>query len=215
MKKFKVQDRQIRERQKEMWGNDDFMVILLIFIAIYLFVGQIMLNFIITPVKVIGPSMEPTLQNDDRVILYKQDNYNYGEIVVVYAPNVENRLERKMGEDIIKRIMGLPGDTVWFEQHSDGYYYFHRQRTEHGMTVDTALYGEYYISGAMDSNISQNALDKLTLGEDEYYVLGDNRDESLDSRSEKIGAVKLSQIKGKALFIIRNGNIILFEKVKY
>ena len=182
--------------------------------------------------------MEPTLHHYDKVILYKQGDIDYGDIVVTYAPHIYNNTENKMGEDIIKRVMGLPGDTVWFESvilkaedinsnKDKTVYYFHRQHTLNGMTIETVLKDEYYVLRDISNNVIYGGNytgNPVVLGENEYFVLGDNRANSLDSRTTEenptstgyyVGTVNRSDIKGKALFIIRNGKLILFNKVIY
>ena len=81
-----------------------------------------------------------------------------------------------------KRIIGLPEETI---QIKDGYVYINDKQLEED-------YGKEIIE---DSGL---AVDKITLKKDEYFVLGDNRNGSIDSRRTDIGAVKREQIKGKA-----------------
>ena len=220
----------ITERQKKLWGYDETPLFILILIAIYILVAQIIPNYVIVPVNVIGGSMEPTLYENDRVLLFKQGSIDYGDIVVVYAPNVYNNITNEMGEDIIKRVMGKPGDSVWFEKEtidSNTHYIFHRQHEVNGMLIETALTNEYYVLKDSNGNplYAAEALyseTKVVLADDEYFVMGDNRGNSLDSRytlqnnpNNYVGKVKKSDIKGKALLIIRNGMPILFNKVNY
>ena len=212
----------IKEKERQLWGYDDTPFVILLFIAIYVFVSYIMPTFLILPVNVLGTSMEPTLYENDKVILYKQGQINYGDIIVLYAPDVNG------GEDIIKRVMGLPGDTVWFEketENGDTKYIFHRQHTENGMIIETVIEDEYYVNKDKYGNIIYYSNDnadnvykpnqKYTLNNDEYFVLGDNRSVSQDSRYNTVGKVQKEQIIGKALLIIRDGKISLFEKVYY
>lgn len=212
----------IKDRQRQLWGHNETPLFILILIAVYLLVAQIIPSFIIVPVNVIGPSMQPTLYENDRVLLFKQGSINYGDIVVVYAPDVTNNETGEMGEDIIKRVMGLPGDTLWFEEEEiDGknHYILHRKHEENDMIIETALYNEYYV--LHNGNGLPIYADKLyyqaiyTLAENEYFVMGDNRSNSLDSRDYRVGIVNKKDIKGKALLIIRNGVPMLFQKVNY
>jgi signal peptidase I len=83
-------------------------------------------------------------------------------------------------EDLIKRIIGLPGDTVYCE---DGKIY-----------VNDELLDESYSDG------KTNDFASVTLKEDEYFVLGDNRDDSFDS--SEFGVIKKSQIKGKTSLVL-------------
>lgn len=206
----------INEKQRRLWVCDDTPLLILIFIAIYVFVSYIVPTYLLTPVNILGNSMEPTLYQDDKVILYMQGEINYGNIVVIYAPEVLNHDTSQKGEEIIKRVMGLPGDTVWFEKDGDGYA-FHRKRTENGMEIETVIRDEFYVR-EKNNNYSDGDHDnkykigtEFTVGEDEYFVLGDNRPESLDSRSPIVGLVKKEQILGKALFMVREGRLHIFD----
>jgi signal peptidase I len=208
----------ISERHKQYWGVSDTPLFIMLLIGIYIFITYLIPTFIYVPVNVIGASMEPTLQERDKVILFKQGQINYGEIVVLYAPNIE--IGGGFGEDIIKRVIGLPGDTIWFEQkikENRQIYVIHREHTYNGMTVDTVIEDEYYVK--KDGNgkpiYGGNYNGVYVLKDNEYFVMGDNRSDSLDSRSPSVGIVNRSQIIGKALFIIREGKISLFKKVIY
>jgi signal peptidase I len=205
----------IREKQRQLWVNDDMPMLIIVFIAIYFFVSYIVPNYLLTPVNILGSSMQPTLLEGDRVILYMQGDIDYGNIVVIYAPDVYNNDTGGYGEDIIKRVMGLPGDTVCFKKE-EGNYVFHRTSVVNGMTVETVLRDEFYV--AKNNTLSEDQLDTVfkigvtyTLKEDEYFVLGDNRLYSLDSRSDAVGLVKREQIIGKALFLVREGKTYIFD----
>ena len=131
--------------------------------------------FIMTPIQVQGDSMEPTLNQGDILILnkisYKIHGINRFTIVVV-----DND-----GTNLIKRVIGLPGETVKVEENK--------------LYID----GKYVEQDFLEK--SQYTEDfEVTLKDDEYFVMGDNRKVSLDSRS--IGPVSKSQIKGTASFVI-------------
>lgn len=129
-------------------------------------------TYIITPVTVDGPSMETTLYSNDIMLLYK---FNKNDIkrydIVVF----------KYGNDrLIKRVIGLPGDTI------------------------KCLDSKIYINNEEKSNEygygSNLQFSQITLKEDEYFVMGDNRENSLDSRY--FGPVTGEQILGTTDFII-------------
>ncbi len=223
----------INERHKKYWGCDDTPLFLMLLIAIYIFIAHLIPAYIYIPVNVLGASMESTLYDGDKVILYKQGDINYGVIVVVYAPDVRRQDGSGFGEDIIKRVMGLPGDTIWFEKQTrqiqaynehnqiitknQDIFLLHREHTEKGMTVETVLKDEYYCKTDNNGNTlyGGNYNGRYTLQENEYFVMGDNRSNSLDSRSAEVGIIKKEQIIGKALFIIRDGRIFLFDRIDY
>lgn len=145
----------------------------------------IITNFIVRPVQVKGNSMYPTL-HDESIGFSDTLGYHIGEIerfdiVIVY-------IEEK-NEYIVKRVIGLPGETV---SYSNGNLYINGEYVE-----ETFLQQEYVESfgeGWM-SDVSE-----ITLGNDEYYCLGDNRPHSSDSRY--YGPFKKDQIKSKGIFII-------------
>ena len=127
-------------------------------------------TFVITPVRVDGSSMKNTLQNGDILLLFKMGKIDYQDIIVLK--------EEKDDEIIIKRVIGMPGDTVLIK---DNKIYINDKVID-----DFHAYGE-------TSDYS-----KITLGSDEYFILGDNRLVSKDSRY--FGPVKEKDIKGKVVF---------------
>lgn len=127
-------------------------------------------TFIITPVRVDGDSMKNTLKNGDILLLYKLGSINRFDIIVLD--------EEKDNEKIIKRVIGLPGETVAIKK---GKIYIN----------DKVIDDEYAYGETSD-------YDKVTLEDDEYFILGDNRLISKDSRY--FGPIKKSEIKGKIVF---------------
>lgn len=127
-------------------------------------------TFIITPVRVDGDSMKNTLKNGDILLLYKLSSINRFDIIVLD--------EEKDNEKIIKRVIGLPGETVAIKK---GKIYINDKVID-----DKYAYGE------------TSDYDKVTLEDDEYFILGDNRLISKDSRY--FGPIKKSEIKGKIVF---------------
>ena len=127
-------------------------------------------TFIITPVRVDGDSMKNTLKNGDILLLYKLGSINRLDIIVLD--------EEKDNEKIIKRVIGLPGETVVIKK---GKIYIN----------DKVIDDEYAYGETSD-------YDKVTLEDDEYFILGDNRLISKDSRY--FGPIKKSEIKGKIVF---------------
>lgn len=130
-------------------------------------------TFIVTPVKVDGTSMYPTLDGDEIMLLNKLGHIDRFDIVVIHLNDEESNL--------IKRVIGLPGETV---EIRDNKIYVNDELLE-----DSYGYGTTY------------NIDPVTLSEDEYFVLGDNRIISLDSRV--FGKVNRTEIKGTT-------NIIMF-----
>lgn len=129
--------------------------------------------------RVEGSSMETTLHNGDSLFVDKL-SYRLKEPdrfdIVVFPYKYEQ------GVYYIKRIIGMPGETV---QIRDGAVYINGNKLE-----------EQYGSEPMqDAGIVATP---MTLGEDEYFLLGDNRNRSKDSRNEMVGPVKRKDLMGKA-----------------
>lgn len=126
-----------------------------------------------------GSSMETTLTDGDQLIIDKisyrfHDPERYDIIVFPYRYE-ENTY-------YIKRIIGLPGETV---QIVNGEVY-----------IDGVLLGEHYGNEVMES--AGLAADPIVLGEDEYFVLGDNRNHSQDSRAADVGVLHREELIGRA-----------------
>lgn len=128
-------------------------------------------TFIVTPVLVKGQSMFPTLSGNELMILNKLAKIERYDIVVI---------DDKEEDHIIKRVYGMPGDRILCE---DNTIYINNKAVE-----DKYGYGE------------TEDFDQIKLDEDEYFVLGDNRIVSKDSRL--IGPVKENDVKGTAKLII-------------
>lgn len=127
-------------------------------------------TFIITPVRVDGDSMKNTLKNGDILLLYKLSSINRFDIIVLD--------EEKDNEKIIKRVIGMPGETIAIKK---GKIYIN----------DKVIEDEYAYGETSDYN-------KVTLRDNEYFILGDNRLISKDSRY--FGPIKENEIKGKIVF---------------
>lgn len=133
---------------------------------------------------VVGQAMSDTVENGDQVLmnkfLYVVSNPKADD-VVVFLPNGNEK-----SHYYVRRVIGVPGDRV---QIKDGAVY-----------VNGELYNEKIEVAAMEE--TGIARDEILLGEDEYFVLGDNRNNSEDSRYANIGNIKKDYIIGKAWFYI-------------
>ncbi len=142
--------------------------------------------FIFAPIVVDGESMMPTLQDRDRMIVNKI-SYNIGDaerfdIVVFEAPE---------GKDYIKRVIGLPGDTVEYKE--DTLYV-------NGEPIEEP-YLESFKNDLLDGNLTYDfdlsgVTGQTTVPEGQLFVMGDNRQHSKDSRS--IGFVPIEKVVGEA-----------------
>lgn len=129
--------------------------------------------FFYSPIRVNGSSMYPTLQDKEFMILNKiglQKGINRFDIVVVESN----------GKYIIKRVIGLPGESVMYSDN------------------------KLYINGkVIEDNYSKSEtenFENVILKDDEYFVMGDNREVSKDSRV--IGPINVKNIKGKTNLVI-------------
>ncbi len=150
--------------------------------AVAVFLAFVLVFSIGMRTSVIGDSMEPALHNGQEIlmnrILYRISKPKRGD-VVVFLPNGNQN-----SHFYVKRVVGLPGETV--------------QIKEGNVYIDGVLLEENELFDEMaDPGIAQN---ELLLSGDEFFVLGDNRNSSEDSRSGNIGAVKRDHIIGKAWF---------------
>ncbi len=151
-----------------------------LYIAIIIGLTYLIITFVGQRTRVSGSSMETTLSNGDNLIVDKisyrfKDPARYDIIVFPYQYE-ENTY-------YIKRIIGLPGETV---QVLGGYVYIN------GEVLESDIYG------AEVMNSSGIAADPITLGEDEYFVLGDNRNHSSDSRDPSVGILHRDDLMGRA-----------------
>ena len=158
---------------------------------VFVFCGVfwIVMNFVFRPITVIGKSMYPELKNDE-IILTNQVSYmftqpNRFDIVVVYSLQ-----ERK---NVIKRVIGLPNETIQYR--GDSLYV-------NGNPVYEYFIDEAYKVGTMDDSDKNFTEDygPVKLKEGEYFVCGDNRGVSKDSRH--FGVVKKEDIIAKYLFTL-------------
>ncbi|MCH5273914.1 MAG: signal peptidase I [Lachnospiraceae bacterium] len=144
-------------------------------------------RYVIERVIVDGPSMESTLLDEDNILVEKVSRY-FGALhrfdVIVFYPSEEAKESR--GRYYIKRIIGLPGETV--------------QIIGETIYINGEPLEENY--GSTEMAKAGIAAEPLTLGKDEYFVLGDNRSISKDSRSAEVGVVPLSRVGGKLMLRI-------------
>lgn len=155
-------------------------------ILVAIFLGVFLVYSFGIRTSVIGSSMEPTLYNSQEIlldqILYQFTTPNRGDVIVFYPNGNENT------HLYVKRIVGLPGETIQIKQGK--------------LFIDGIQYAADFSGELMDAGV---AVDPIVLGVDEFFVLGDNRSESEDSRSADIGNVTREMIEGKAWFKLEFG----------
>jgi signal peptidase I len=151
------------------WSRD---ILFAIAIAIFIVI------FVVQPVKVEGTSMQPQLADQDRIFvnrfIYRFKEIDRGDVVVFWYP-------RDRSKSFIKRVIGVPGDSVEIRK---GLVYINGE-----LIKEPYLKPEYRDS---------QSLDKVVIPKGKYFVLGDHRNSSNDSR--KWGFVEKSLIYGKAFF---------------
>ena len=151
------------------------------YLVFVIVVSWLIITFVTQRTEVQGSSMEPHLHNGENIMVDKlsyrfHDPERFDIIVFRYL--------YKKNTFYIKRVIGLPGETV---QIADGVIYINGEPLE-----------EDY--GLEEITNPGRALEPITLGEDEYFVLGDNRNNSEDSRYANIGNIKKEYIIGKVWF---------------
>lgn len=151
----------------------------LVYIVIIVLLSLCIITFVGQRTKVSGHSMETTLSDGDNLIVdkitYRFRDPQRFEIIVFPFQYEEHTY-------YIKRIIGLPGETV---QVIDGYVYINGEMLDEN----------YGLEVMEDPGI---AAEPITLGDDEYFVLGDNRNHSSDSRDPSVGVLHRSDIMGRA-----------------
>ncbi len=141
------------------------------------------INFFGEQMEISDDSMYPALNDGDRVMVEKI-SYTVSEpkrfdVIVFPIPYQDDTY-------YIRRVIGLPGETV---QISGGEIYINRVKLE----------DPYGFEDIKNSGLAE---EEVTLGEQEYFVLGDNRNNSIDSREPSIGNISRDQIEGEAVFCI-------------
>jgi signal peptidase I len=164
-----------------------------------LVLALLLITFVFQSYQVDGPSMQNTLQNNDRLIVWKVPRTlaritghayvpNRGDIIIFNESGLA-AFGQTNTKQLVKRVVGLPGDHIIIKNGSITIY---NQQHPNGFDPDTTLpYGKEHPLPYTSGNID------ITLGKDQIFVCGDNRTDSLDSRI--FGPVNVSQIIGKLI----------------
>lgn len=143
-------------------------------------------GFLLIPVPVEGNSMQNTLEQGDFVLMEKFSEIQRFDVVVFHMPD---------GTTYIKRVIGLPGETVSYREDQ---LYINNKKVAEPFLEENLAEDEQRNLFTNDFEFDQ-LMGVSKLGEDSYFVLGDNRRMSKDSRS--FGAISGSKILGKARFV--------------
>ncbi len=143
-------------------------------------IAMVIRTFVFEPVKVDGGSMLDTLSNGEIMFVTKPE-YIWGnpardDVIICHYPN--------RTEYFVKRVIAIPGDTIEIKGTD--------------VFVNDALVDESFLS--VNRNRYDHTMAKTTLGEDEYFVMGDNRDNSNDSRA--VGPLHRDQIVGHVRYVL-------------
>lgn len=164
---------------------------LIITVAVTLIINLLINRFLISNYTVHGESMYPTFEDEDRVIISKisksLDHLDRGDVIIFHAN------EKK---DYIKRLIGKPGDEVRYRSdqlYVNGNEVKEPYLKENKENAITQLTEDFKVSDVKGSN------GNLKIPEDKYLVLGDNRQNSIDSRKPVVGLVSDEQMVGKVV----------------
>lgn len=138
-------------------------------------IAALIATLVLPVLQIAGTSMEPNLNDGDIVLLVKTGNLETGDLCAFYYSN----------KILIKRIIGTPGDYLWI--NPDGTVYLNGSELQEPYVSEKAL-------GECDVEFPYQ------VPENSYFMLGDHRDTSIDSRSSVIGCISEDQIIGKILF---------------
>ena len=153
--------------------------------AIVIFIAYTLVTFFGCRTTVVGNAMNDTLTNEEQILvnrfIYNVSSPKQGD-VIAFLPNGNEK-----SHYYVRRVIACPGDTI---QIKEGVVYVNGEAYQEKITV----------ASIEDAGV---ASEEIKLGDDEYFVLGDNRNNSEDSRLANIGNVKKSYIIGKAWFYFK------------
>ena len=174
------------ENQEFNLGKEILQIIILIVLAV--FAARLINIFVGQRTEVSGPSMYDTLEDGDNLWVNKMAYHfqNPERFDIVIFPHEDEMTD---SEYFIKRIIGLPGEKVRIDEN--GTIYINDEPLE-----------ENYGYEVIDADMIERAKNNVVLGADEYFVMGDNRNNSMDSRTEEVGNIKREELVGKAVFRI-------------
>lgn len=137
-------------------------------------ISALVATLVLPVLQIAGTSMEPSLNDGNIVVLVKTDNLETGDLCAFYYSN----------KILIKRIIGTPGDYLWIDKEGSVY-------------LNNVLLDEPYIS---EKSLGECDIEfPYQVTENNYFMMGDHRETSIDSRSSIIGCVAEDQIIGKII----------------
>ncbi len=156
-----------------------------IFIIVFAF---LLFVYVIAFDEVYGNSMYPTYRNKDILVLskitYKLSDAKAGDVIAFTDAN---------GMVYIKRIIGIPGDDIYVK---DNVLYINGYEKQESYLMPLTITSDFKLSDVCEVDLCKDN----RIPDDYYFVMGDNREESLDSRQSAIGLIPKDRIIGKAIF---------------
>ncbi len=143
-----------------------------------------------------GGSMKPTLQNAERLMItdfFYSPEHN--DIVVIWTDGLYNDQTDEWGKAIVKRVIGIPGDTISIDI-AEGAVYRNDEKLPQEVK-DGILYEDGHSINDYTA-VKWDMPDSVTVPEGYVFVMGDNRNDSVDSRDDRVGLVNMNNIIGKA-----------------
>lgn len=194
-KEKRKQAKQEKKAEKEKQDKEEINIVrdlisLCIYIVVVVIACWLILTYVGQRTEVSGDSMNDTLHSGDSLWIDKisyrfHDPERYDIVVFPYGDDGETYY--------IKRIIGLPGETVYIDE--DGVIYINGE----------ALESDHYGKEIIEEVHRGIAVEPVILGEDEYFVMGDNRNNSRDSRISDVGNIHKDEFIGKAVFRFKGG----------
>lgn len=177
--------------RSEKRGKRNYLYLFITFFAVFITIIAILIFLVFTPNEVNGTSMNPNFQDGEFLLVSKPHswlygtgladtlgmNYKRGDVVIFTLP----------GEgDIVKRVMAVPGDTIRIE---NGYFYLNGERFVEPFEIlnNQRKDGDFLVEGEP----------AITVPPDHFFLAGDNRDVSYDSRA--VGPIPIEDIKGRVI----------------
>ncbi len=192
-----------REKQRKSLGNFYDLIETIAFAACFVI---LFFGFIARPAKVVGASMYPTLEGNDTVIVSNLcANLKYGDVVVF------QNMESRRSDPIIKRVIATEGQWVNIVFHADRTLTLYVADSKEELLNSAPLDETNYAIYKTDALVLSDHDFPLQVPEGHLFVMGDNRNHSLDSRSSDIGFVPVRNVVGK--FVVRFLPLNKFGKV--